>query len=135
MTNLLETLSSVTLFGVLYLLDIQLAEGVRKNRCPCCGGPLHYARYPRDPAGSFVSLPDEFRMRQGLCCGHCRRRQLPPSCLFMGRYGAYRCAILVFLTKPVAPLHISDRVEFYQSTDWINPTSIGSNQCSAIFCR
>ena len=45
-----------------------------------------------------VKLPEKYRIRQGLCCGHCRRRVLPASTLFMGRRCTYRCAILIFLT-------------------------------------
>ncbi len=32
----------------------------------------------------MVPLPDDLRVRRSLCCGHCRRRTLPPSTLFFG---------------------------------------------------
>lgn len=38
-------------------------------------------------------------MRESLCCGRegCRKRTLPPSCLFMGRKVYWGCVILVVL--------------------------------------
>lgn len=96
--NIIEVLSCVTCFRILFNVDILLAESVRKQGCPICGGHLHYGRFKRNPVGYFLDLPEEYFIRQGLCCGHCRKRKLPPSSLFMGRKGAFRCAILIFLT-------------------------------------
>ena len=96
--NILQTLRTVTIFRILFDLDVKHAEMIRNQGCPKCGGPLHYGRYKRSPIGYFLDLPEEYLIRQGLCCGHCRSRTLPPSCLFMGRKCAFRCAVLIFLT-------------------------------------
>ena len=96
--NIIKALCSVTIFSILFDLDVNHAEMVRRQGCPICGGPLHYGRYKRNPVGYFLDLPEEYLIRQGLCCGHCRSRTLPPSCLFMGRKRAFRCAVLIFLT-------------------------------------
>jgi hypothetical protein len=76
-----------TLFRSLHAIDKELAENIRKSRCPHsgCGGPLHWATYQRKPRGSSIILSESYCKRLGLCCGWCRRRVLPPSCLFFGR--------------------------------------------------
>jgi len=94
----MKVLYSVTFFKVLFEMDLMLAGQVKARRCPRCGGPLHFARFLRNPVGCFIKLPEEYRVRQGLCCGHCRKRVLPASTLFMGRRCAYRCAVLIFLS-------------------------------------
>ena len=54
---------------------------------PYCGGPLHYANYPRKPRGGPPDLDEVFEIRYSLCCGRdgCRRRVLPPSVRFWER--------------------------------------------------
>jgi len=54
---------------------------------PYCGGPLHYANYPRKPKGGPPDLDEAFEIRYSLCCGRegCRRRVLPPSVRFWQR--------------------------------------------------
>lgn len=44
-------------------------------------------------------MPEEYCIRLGLCCGRegCRRRTLPPSCLFTGRRVYWGVVILVVL--------------------------------------
>lgn len=64
-------------------LDRDLAMDVRRARCPHCGAPLHWATWTRKPRGT--DLPEDLRIRWGLCCGSCRRRTLPASVLFAGR--------------------------------------------------
>lgn len=73
----------VNLLRALAALDHDLALEARAARCPHCSGPLHWATWTRKPRGADV--PDELRVRRGLCCGRCRRRTLPPSVLFAGR--------------------------------------------------
>jgi hypothetical protein len=69
------------LFGV----DLDLAETVRKERCPC-GGRLDRANYPRKPRGGPDDLPEAYRRRLSFCCDRegCRKRVTPPSVRFLG---------------------------------------------------
>lgn len=64
-------------------LDRRVAIHIRQDGCPHCGGPLHFSTWTRKPRGADV--PDDLTTRWGMCCGHCRRRTLPPSVLFAGR--------------------------------------------------
>ena len=74
-------------------LDRDLAAEVRAARCPQCRGPLHSAKWTRKPRGA--DIPDDLCVRHGLCCGHCRRRTLPPSVLFAGRRVYLKAVILL----------------------------------------
>ncbi len=91
-----ELLQKSSLFSLLHRIDIDLSNERRLKGCPFCNGPLYQANYERKPRGGPEDLPDEYCLRQSLCCGcdGCRRRCLPPSCLFMGRR-VYFCAIIV----------------------------------------
>jgi hypothetical protein len=80
----LAALVRASLFGLLHRIDLDLAQAVRAADCGRCGGPLHWARWLRKPRGG-PPLPEQLSIRHGLCCGHCRRRTLPPSVLFLGR--------------------------------------------------
>ena len=80
----LKALAPASLFKLLFRIDVALAAEVQAAGCPHCAGPLHQARYVRKPRGG-PELPEEYCIRHGLCCGHCRRRTLPPSVLFLGR--------------------------------------------------
>ena len=93
----LDLVDSVTLFRSLHHIDVELAERVRSRGCPLagCGGPLHWATYARQPRGERIDIPEEFKTRLGLCCGWCRRRTLPPSCLFFGRTIFWGCITLL----------------------------------------
>lgn len=94
-----ELLERTSLFELLHRLDVELAEAQRHARCPYCGGPLHYAPYQRKPRGGPDDIPESCLIRYSLCCGNkkCRRRTLPPSCLFMGRRVYWGCVILVVM--------------------------------------
>ena len=91
-------LQKATLFHLLYLIDTDLSASKRQQGCPHCGGPLYRAHYRRKPRGG-PRVPDEYCVRQSLCCGKegCRRRCLPGSCLFMGRRVYWRCVVLVVM--------------------------------------
>lgn len=94
----LDLVCRVTLFRALHAVDCELAERQREQRCPVegCGGPLHWATYERHPRGEGVDeIPKEHRCRLGLCCGWCRTRVLPPSCLFFGRRVYWGCVVLL----------------------------------------
>ena len=95
-----ELLEKVSLFRILHRIDTDLCKQLRQKGCPYCGGPLHQSNYERKPRGGPETIPDEYLIRQSLCCGRpqCRRRTLPGSCLFMGRRVYWGCVILVVLT-------------------------------------
>lgn len=92
-----EILQSKSLFILLQKIDVDLSESVRMQRCPHCGGALHYAPYQRKPRGGPPDLDANCSIRLSLCCGKdgCRKRLLPPSVLFFGRRVYWALAILV----------------------------------------
>lgn len=95
-----ELLRRVSLFKVLHQIDQDLAEKCRQSGCPHCKGPLHYSPYYRKPRGGPRELPEEYSKRFSLCCSReeCRKRTLPPSCLFLGRKVYWKAVILVNMT-------------------------------------
>lgn len=90
----------VTLFRLLHLIDVDLAERCQREGCPHCGGRLDRAPYPRKPRGEDLDLPEAYRLRQSLCCSveGCRRRRLPPSALFWERKVYWAPVILLVVT-------------------------------------
>ena len=96
---LTELVEKVSLFRILHRIDTDLCNQHRQKGCPYCGGPLHQSNYERKPRGGPDNIPDEYLIRQSLCCGRpeCRRRALPQSCLFMGRRVYWGCVILVVM--------------------------------------
>jgi hypothetical protein len=94
-----------SLFEALNVIDTELARRVRANRCPKdgCGGPLHDGKYGRKPRGSMAGIAKECCNRLSLCCGWCRGRTLPPSCLFLGRK-VYWGSAIVLVTAAVRGL-------------------------------
>ncbi|NTV35248.1 MAG: hypothetical protein HGA74_07480 [Deltaproteobacteria bacterium] len=80
-------------------MDGDLARDKREQRCPHCGGPLYQSNYVRKPRGGPPTIPEAYLIRESLCCGRegCRKRTLPPSCLFMGRRVYWGCVILVVM--------------------------------------
>jgi hypothetical protein len=86
----------------LFEIDVAFSKEAQRQGCPACGGPLCLAAWWRNPGDEPAKLPDECRKRLGLCCCRdgCRKRVLPPSCLFFGRktyWGAI--VLLVVLAK------------------------------------
>jgi hypothetical protein len=96
---LTELLRRVSLFRLLRAIDVELARDKRGQRCPHCGGPLYQSNYVRKPRGGPPTIPEELLIRESLCCGRegCRKRTLPPSCLFMERRVYWGCVILVVM--------------------------------------
>lgn len=94
-------LQKSSLFHRLKQIDFDLSEHVRKQGCPYCGGALHYANYPRKPRGGPDDIPEDCSIRYSLCCAEpsCRKRTLPPSCLFWERKVYLRCFIVVAMTS------------------------------------
>src|SRR6266481_3167262 len=84
MSHNLPRAASFWLF--LFAVDKDLAEGLRKQACPC-GGRLHDANYLRKPRGTPAQLPEPLRLRLSFCCDRdgCRKRATPPSVRFLGR--------------------------------------------------
>jgi hypothetical protein len=94
-----ELVSKANLFYLLYLIDIELANQQRKGRCPHCGGPLHQANYQRQGWGVPKGTPEEYLIRRSFCCGRegCRRRTMPPSCIYLGRHVYWTGIIVVVM--------------------------------------
>jgi hypothetical protein len=83
---------------VLFAIDRDLAETVRKEGCSC-GGRLHCANYLRKPRGTPVQIPKAQRLRLSFCCNRdgCRKRTPPPSVRFLGRK-VYLGAIVILIS-------------------------------------
>ena len=101
----LDVVDHVTLFRSLHSIDVEMANKVRAKRCSRCRGPLHWGKYRRKPRGEGmdVNIPEELHRRLSLCCGWCRRRTLPPSCLYFGRKVFWGCVVML-LTAAVQGL-------------------------------
>ena len=95
-----ELLQDVSLFRILHQIDQDLALACRQAGCPFCHSPLHNAPYTRKPRGGPSNIPEEYCVRLSLCCSKedCRRRVLPPSCLFLGRKVYWGAVILIVTT-------------------------------------
>jgi len=95
-----ELHQKASLFSLLHRIDLDLAKQIQIKGCPFCGGLLHQSNYARKPRGGPADIPEEYLIRQSLCCGDpdCRRRTQPPSSLFMGRRVYWGCVILVVMT-------------------------------------
>jgi hypothetical protein len=79
-------LKTPEILWILFRIDQDLAEGVRKEGCPFCGSPLHAAHFHRKPRGfSSAQIGDQLTIRFDWCCSRCRRRCLPPSIRFFSR--------------------------------------------------
>ena len=73
------------LYEYLLLIDRELCEKARGERCPHCAGRLDSATYPRKPRGLPPDLDEAHTRRLSLCCAVCRQRVTPPSVRFLGR--------------------------------------------------
>jgi hypothetical protein len=104
LTHLIQLLSEI---------DQEMSEATRAGKCPWCGGPLHRAPYHRQPDGGSIPLPPQYRIRLSLCCGQegCRRRVLPPSCLFLGRRVYVACIVLVAVALQQNSIRTAQQVE------------------------
>ena len=93
-------LSDRNFFRYLVHLDEALAEEVRGQGCPYCGGVLHQANYPRKPRGvKRHLLGADYEYRLSFCCAQegCRRRSTPGSVRFLGRR-IYLSVVVVLVT-------------------------------------
>jgi Homeodomain-like domain len=69
-------------------VDCDLAINAKNKNCPCCKGPLNFARYLRVLRGAQRNFAADDRVLfHGLCCSSegCRKRVRPPSIRFAGR--------------------------------------------------
>jgi hypothetical protein len=80
-----ELLHDARLYDHLLRIDRDIADKERRAGCPCCGGRLDAANYPRKPRGGSAKLPADYEWRFSFCCAECRRRSTPPSVRFFGR--------------------------------------------------
>lgn len=78
-------------------IDLERQRQTIAKGCPLCGGPLHVADYPRKPRGLQEDAEEALSSRYSTCCGHCRRRCMPPSVRFLGRR-VYAGAIMMLAT-------------------------------------
>jgi hypothetical protein len=85
-----------SLWSFLWSIDQDIAQRARQAACPCCGGRLDCANYPRRPRGCADHLPEPYKRRLSFCCDRegCRKRVTPPSVRFLGRK-VYLAAIVV----------------------------------------
>ena len=84
------------LFELLGRIDQDLARSTQTCGCRWCGGRLDRADYARKPRGVPAELGAEHAVRRSFCCAAegCRRRNMPPSVLFLGRRVYVGAAIL-----------------------------------------
>lgn len=78
----------INFFHLLDAEDVRVVAEVKAAGCPHCGGRLDRADYPRKPRGGDVGMAGELLgQRRSLCCARegCRRRNTPPSLVFLGR--------------------------------------------------
>lgn len=80
-----DLLTDRRLYEFLLVLDRELCENVRRQRCPHCSGRLDSATYARKPRGLPPDLEEAHYRRLSLCCDDCRQRATPPSVRFLGR--------------------------------------------------
>ena len=74
-----------TFYLLLVAIDQAFANIAKQEGCPCCGGKLNIANYPRSPFGVPAQFRSMFDERYSLCCNTCRRRITPQSVRFFGR--------------------------------------------------
>jgi hypothetical protein len=91
----LDLLGDVRVWEQLLRIDRDLADRARRAGCWRCGGRLDGASYPRKPRGSPIELGPEYGRRLSLCCDACRKRETPPSVLFLGRRVYFGAAMVL----------------------------------------
>lgn len=96
----LSLLNDPVFHNSLIAFDQLIAEQVRQDKCPSCGGNLHRAHYVRKPRGVPKGVHSDYVIRFSYCCGEegCRKRHTAPSMRFLSRkvYSSV-VIILVFL--------------------------------------
>jgi hypothetical protein len=95
---MLAFLGDAKFYELVLRFDSDIAEAVRAQRCPRCGGVLHRADYPRKPRGVPDRFEWAFRSRMSLCCSveGCRGRRTPGTVRFLGRR-IYVGAVIVLI--------------------------------------
>ncbi|MFC1851829.1 hypothetical protein ACFL27_16685 [candidate division CSSED10-310 bacterium] len=97
---------------ILLEIDKELAEKTHAKGCPYCGGKLDKGYYRRYPAGSPLDKLLNL-IRFSFCCREegCRKRVLPPSCIFFGRKVYWSCIILVSVALQQLNVKTAEQVE------------------------
>ena len=92
-----ELIQKERVYSLLYQIDQDLAEEQKQKGCLFCQGRLHQANYERKPRGGPRNLDEKFNKRRSWCCERegCRRRNKPPSVLFMERRVYWGCVVLI----------------------------------------
>jgi len=93
-------LSDPQFFRFLIQIDEALAAEAQAAGCPCCGGALHWANYPRKPRGCPASVRADYSMRLSFCCSQCRRRTTSMSVRFLGRRVWLSWVVVLGSTRP-----------------------------------
>ena len=78
-------LSDASFHSLLTQIDQEVADSTQAEGCPCCGGQLDQANYPRSPFGLPPPFRSHYDERISFCCANCRKRVTPPSVRFFGR--------------------------------------------------
>ncbi len=87
MAFLHDLVFAASVFRDLFERDQEFAREVQARGCPFCGGVLDRADYVRKGRGAPAGVDESELVRRSFCCRRegCRRRVMPPSCLFLGR--------------------------------------------------
>jgi len=95
-------IANASFWSQLTEIDREFQQQLIAKGCPLCGGPLHVANHPRKPRGVPLDVGEEWSWRFNTCCGHCRRRCMPPSVRFLGR--RVYAGVIVMLASMLAIL-------------------------------
>ncbi len=124
-----EILRTAKIFHILYIFDEELANKIKAEGYPFCGGILDWGNYQRTPRSELCEIEDEYLIRFSLCCRNknCRHRTMPPSCRFLGRKVYWSCVILVVMAlrqnrphgKSIAKLQRMFRISHHTISHWI----------------
>jgi len=100
LSELLQKNNPLKILHELLQIDRDFLQELKSKKCPHCGGPLHESNYKRKPCGipKNIEIPEKYLIRYSLCCGHCRKRCMPPSCRFMGRRVYWQWVIILIIT-------------------------------------
>ena len=79
-----EIIKSKLFFQLLFEIDKDSSEQLKKTLSPCCGSSLHVGHYPRKVKG-IDDCEGEQQIKFSFNCSKCRHRVNPPSLRFFNR--------------------------------------------------